>query len=166
MAAIAALGLSVILLFAVGVLISTNQAALRARFAIIQHTDDVLLQVAGIQLNLMRMESKLRAYALTNDKRHVDDWRVSTEDTENRLTRLGDLVSDNPDQVQRFVALRPRIEERITRWTRFTSMNMQNVPIEYLRTDLAGDVVNRPMRAINAGLGEFRAVELDLLRQR
>jgi len=166
MGAIAALGLSVILLFAVGVLISTNQAALRARFAVIQHTDDVLLQVAGIQLNLMRMESKLRAYALSGDKRHVDDWRIFTEDTEDRLTKLDLLVADNPAQADRLATLRPRIEERITRWTRFTGMNMQNAPIAQLRDDLAGDVVNRPMRTINAGLSTFRDVELGLLEQR
>ena len=165
-AAMAAVGLSVILLFAVGVLISTNQAALRARFAVIQHTDDVLLQIAGIQLNLMRMESKVRAYALTGDKRHVDDWRIFTEDTENRLTKLDTLVADNPAQAQRLASLRPRIEERITRWTRFTNMNMQNVPIAQLRDDLAGDVVNRPMRTINAGLSALRGVELGLLEQR
>jgi signal transduction histidine kinase len=166
MAAVASLGVSILLLFAVGVLVSTNQAALKSRFAIIQHTDDVLLQIAGIQLNLMRMESKVRAYALTNDKHHVDDWRIFTEDTENRLARLEDLVSDNPDQVQRFAALRPRIEERITRWTRFTGMNMQSVPIADLRKDLVGDVQNRPMRTINAGFSGFRAVELRLLQRR
>lgn len=166
MAAIASLGVSILLLFAVGLLVSTNQAALQSRFAIIQHTDDVLLQIAGIQLNLMRMESKIRAYALTNNSHHVDDWRSFTEDTENRLSRLESLVSDNPDQVQRFAGLRPRVEERITRWTRFTAMNMQSVPIADLRKDLVGDVENRPMRAINAQFDGFRAVELGLLQQR
>jgi C4-dicarboxylate-specific signal transduction histidine kinase len=164
--AIVSLGASIILLFTVGVLVSTSQAALKSRFAVIQHTDDVLFQIAGIQLNLMRMESKIRAYALTNNKQHVDDWRIFTEDTENRLAKLDALVSDNPDQVQRFSALRPRIEERITRWTRFTGMNMQEVPIAELRKDLVGDVQNRPMRTINAGFSRFRAVELGLLQQR
>ena len=164
--AIAALGLSALLLFAMGVLISANQATQRSRFAWIQHTDDVLLQVAGIQLNLMRMESKIRAYALSNDRRHVDDWPPLKADTETRLAKLGDLIADNPAQARRLSLLRPKVEERIARWTRFTDMNMNAVPIQLLRNDLAGDVLNRPMRNINAEFGAFRSIEQGLLRER
>ncbi|HEX4178545.1 MAG TPA: hypothetical protein VHY57_08910, partial [Rhizomicrobium sp.] len=43
-AGLGALGLSVFLLFALGIVIAVNQSALRSRFGWIQHTDDVLLQ--------------------------------------------------------------------------------------------------------------------------
>jgi len=72
-AALATLGLSVFLLIALGILISVNLATLRSRFVWTQHTEEVLLQVGALQRDILRMETKLRAYALTTDQRHISD---------------------------------------------------------------------------------------------
>jgi C4-dicarboxylate-specific signal transduction histidine kinase len=82
------------------------------------------------------------------------------------LAKLGALIADDPTQARRLSLLRPKVDERIAAWTRFTDMNMNAVPIQQLRNDLAGDVLNRPMRRINAEFSAFRSVEQGLLRER
>ena len=168
-AAIGTLAFSVFLLFALGVLISVNLATLRERFAWTQHTEEVLQQLTGVQQNLVRMESNLRAYALTQDRRHVVIWPTLTRDTRTRLTKLGALISDDPGQTQRLSALRPRIEDRIIRWSRIVDMGLQNNSATIMRdiqNQLARDVVDRPLRNIGSGLSAFRAVETQLLQER
>ena len=167
--AVGALAFSVLLLLALGIVISMNVAALRSRIAWTQHTNDVLLQLASTQQSLVRMESNLRAYGLTADTRHIDSWPALTKQTRTRLAKLGTLVADNPDQAQRFAALRPKIYARIDRWSHVVEMGTRNngaTITQDMRSELARDVVNRPMSSIVAGLTEFRAVEMRLLQER
>lgn len=163
-AALAALGLAVFLLFVLGILIGVNQANLQARFALIQHSDDVLLQVASIRQDLLRMESDIRAYALTGDIRHIREWHALRTDTEARLNRLEVLVSDNRSQVQRLSALRPAIETWTSRWAPYAETDSPS--LMHLRQDLAHDVQYRPAKNIHVALDAFRVVELGLLQQR
>ncbi len=101
-AAIGVLAFSVLLLLALGIVISVNVASLRSRIAWTQHTNDVLLQLASVQQSLVRMESNLRAYGLTADTRHIDAWPALTTETRMRLAKLGTLVADNPECTSRF----------------------------------------------------------------
>lgn len=167
--AVGTLAFSVFLLFALGIVISVNVATLRSRLAWTQHTNDVLLQLSSVQQSLVRMESNLRAYGLTGDTRHIDVWPALTKEARARLEKLGTLVADNPDQAQRFAALRPRIDNRIDRWSYIVEMGIRNngaTITQDMRSELARDVVNRPMRSISAGLTDFRAVETRLLQER
>jgi CHASE3 domain sensor protein len=125
-AAIAALAFSVFLLVGLGILISVNVATLRSRISWTQHTNDVLLKIVSVQQNLVRMESNIRAYGLTQDRRHVSAWGNITKRTRTGLNELGVLVSDNPDQLRRLTALRPKIEDRIGRWSRVVDTGMRN----------------------------------------
>ena len=167
--AVAALGLSVFLLLALGILISVNLATLRTRFAWTQHTQEVLLQTASVQQDLLRMETKLRAYALTADRRHISDWTDISQRTRANLTKLDALVSDNPGQAQQLLVLRPKIEDRVTRWSHIVDMGMKNDSATItrdIREELGRDIVDRPMRNISTGLADFRAVETRLLQER
>jgi two-component system sensor kinase FixL len=129
----------------------------------------VLSQIASVQQNLARMESNIRAYGLTQDRRHVSEWGNMTKRTQASLTQLGSLVSDNPDQARRLAALQPMIEKRIGDWSRLVATGLRNnnaTIAQDMRDLLARDVVNHPMRAIGDGLGNFRAVETRLLQER
>ena len=168
-AALATLGLSVFLLIALGILISVNLATLRSRFAWAQHTENILLQTASVQQDLLRMETKLRAYALTANRQHISDWGNFADSARAGLGRLDALVSDNPDQAQRLSVLRPRIEERVTRWSHIVDSGLKNnssTVTQDVRNELAQDIIDRPMRNISAGLAGFRAVESRLLQER
>ncbi|HKU54728.1 MAG TPA: CHASE3 domain-containing protein, partial [Rhizomicrobium sp.] len=167
--AVAALGLSVFLLFTLGILISVNLATLRTRFAWTQHTEEVLLQIGSVQQNLLRLESNMRAYALTADPRHTSSWENLATNTRGRLIKLASLVSDNPGQTQKLAMLRPRIEERLARWAHIAAIGVQNnnaTIAQDVRNELARDVVSHPMGKLAAELSGFRAVETELLRER
>ena len=167
--AMATLGLSVFLLLTLGILISANLATLRSRFAWTQHTEEILLQIGNVQQNLLRLESNMRAYALTADPRHISNWENLATDTRGRLTKLVSLVSDNPGQTQKLSMLRPKIEERLGRWARIADIGVRNnnaTITQDMRNELTRDVVGHPMGKLAAELSGFRAVETQLLRER
>jgi two-component system sensor kinase FixL len=168
LAGLGVLGLSVLALFALGIVIWSSQSHLRARFGLIQHTDDVLLQTASIRQNLLRMESNMRAYGLSGDPAHVATWARQRADTENRMARLAVLVSDNTAQEARVSALRPRITAWIAHWSPFAAARptAPGVAPAGLREQLARDLVEHPGREIHGGLNGFAAVERGLLAQR
>jgi len=150
-------------------LISANLFTLRTRFAWTQHTQEVVLQVASVQQDILRMETKLRAYALTADRRHISDWGIIAKRTRANLTQLDTLVSDNSGQAQRLSLLRPKIEERMDRWSHMVDIGLQNNSAtirQDLQDELARDVIDRPMRVISIGMSDFRAVEMRLLQER
>ncbi|MEO8300444.1 MAG: ATP-binding protein [Rhizomicrobium sp.] len=168
-AAVGALVFSVLLLLALGVLISVNVASLRSQITWTQHTNDVLLQISGVQQSLVRMESNLRAYGLTADRRHIDVWPALAKEGRTRLAKLGTLVSDNPAQAQRLAILRPKIEGRFDRWSHIVDMGTRNngaTILQDMQRELARDVVEHPMRGITTGLSDFRAVETQILQER
>lgn len=167
--AVGSLAFSILLLFALGILTAVNLATLRERFTWTQHTEEVLLQAGTLQQNILRMETKLRAYALTADRRHISDWSIIAAGTRQGLARLGSLVSDNPSQTRRLSVLKPRIEERINRWSHIVDMGLKNgstTITQDIRNELARDVIDRPMRNISTRLADFRAVERKLLQER
>jgi len=167
--AVATLGLSVFLLFALGILISVNLATLRERFAWTQHTEETLAQIGTVQQNLLRLESNMRAYALTADPRHISRWENLAADTRGRLSKLAALVSDNPEQTRNLAMLRPKVEERVTRWAQLADrgISSNNATItQDMRNELARDVVGHPMGKLAAQLSGFRGVETRLLRER
>ena len=169
MVAFMALGLAILLLFILGMLIGFNQDILRTRFAWVQHTDEVLLQVSGIRLDLLRMESDIRAYGLTDDASHIREWGELRTETQARLAKLAALVSDNQEQVRRLSRLRPQIDDWISRWAPYAGAGVANPSVTAaagLRQELARDAQNRPARNFHAALDAFGSVELGLLQQR
>ena len=168
LAGLGVLGLSVLMLFALGIVIGLNQSQLRARFDLIQHTDDVLLQTASIRQNLLRMESNMRAYGLSGDPAHVAPWVRQRADTENRVARLAALVSDNPAQEARLSVLRPKITAWIAHWSPYAAASpaAPGVAPAGLREQLARDLREHPGSQIHGGLNAFAAVERGLLVQR
>lgn len=159
------LGLSVVLLFALGVVIATNQSALRSRFDWIQHTNDVLLQVAAVNQDLQRMESDMRGYGLSGDAGHIAGWSDRAAGIDARLTRLAALVSDNPDQSARLAAVRPLIDQWVARWKPYADHPSSSM-VAGLRAQLAEDLKTHPGRRFHGALNAFGGVERMLLAER
>ncbi|HVW72503.1 MAG TPA: ATP-binding protein [Rhizomicrobium sp.] len=164
-AGLGALGLSVFLLFALGAVVALNQNALRSRFGWIQHTDDVLLQVASLQQLLQRMESNIRAYGLSGDPGHVAAWPQQKADSEARLARLAALMADNPAQEARLAAVRPLIADWSARWSVYAT-HPSPALLPGLRAELARDLREHPARRFHGALNALAGVERMLLKQR
>lgn len=164
-AGIVAVSLSVFLLFALGIVIAVNQSALRARFGWIQHTDDVLLQVASLQQELQRMESDMRGYGLSGDPGHIASWSQSRADSEARLARLAGLMADNADQEKRLAVVRPLIESWSARWSVYADRPSPDA-LAGVHADLARDLREHPGRRFHGLLNAIAGVERLLLEQR
>jgi len=112
------LGLSVFLLLTLGILISANLATLRSRFAGRSIPKTFSCRSGMCSKTCWRLESNMRAYALTADPRHISSWENLATDTRGAWPSWLSLVSDNPGQTQKLSMLRPKIEERLGRWAR------------------------------------------------
>lgn len=160
-----ALGLSVLLLFALGIVISANQLGMRSRFDWVQHTDDVLLQAAAVNQDVQRLESDMRGYGFSGDAGHIAGWSDRAMSIDGRLARLAVLVSDNPAQSARLAAVRPLIAQWVARWKPYAD-NPSPAMMAGLRAQLAEDLKTHPGRRIHGALNAFGGVERMLLVQR
>jgi C4-dicarboxylate-specific signal transduction histidine kinase len=164
-AGVFALGLSVLLLFALGLVIAASQVGLRSRFDVIQHTNDVLLQAAAVNQDLQRMESDMRGYGFSGDAGHIAGWSDHAAAIDWRLGRLATLVSDNPEQSARLAAARALIAQWVARWKPYADHPSPSM-MAGLRAQLAQDLKTHPGRRIHGALNAFGGVERMLLVQR
>jgi signal transduction histidine kinase/ActR/RegA family two-component response regulator len=71
----------------------------------IEHSDQVILCVKDIELELREMQSDLRGYLLTSDKRYLAELRGARDAFGKNITKLASLVADNPSQEQRVLEI-------------------------------------------------------------
>jgi diguanylate cyclase (GGDEF)-like protein len=67
----------------------------------VQHTQDVLLNLAGVAQQIDRIELDARLYQFTGDEDHLRAAQVATNSLHTLLERLQALVADNPLEEQR-----------------------------------------------------------------
>lgn len=92
---------AVVLLICAVLLLGVNLQVLRNNAAWVQHTDDVLLTVSGLKVDVLNHELSLRGYALTQEPifLHYRDMEMhALEEDTARLSRL--MAADKDEQVQ------------------------------------------------------------------
>ena len=154
-----------VVFFVVGMLVlASNLRLLRDSFGWVHHTDDVLLQIAGIEEDMIAAESAERGYLLTGNSDYVANYdHVRTAITQ-QIDDLSKLVADNPQQVGRVNDLRQTAEARVSQLKQVIDLgpDHRDQALAIIRTAA-------PMR-LTAVVGEkldvLRGVELDLRRQR
>ncbi|HTV14428.1 MAG TPA: diguanylate cyclase [Acidobacteriaceae bacterium] len=67
----------------------------------VQHTQDVLLNLAGVSQQIDRIELDARLYKFSGDEDHLRAAQLATNSLNTLLQRLESLVSDNPVEAQR-----------------------------------------------------------------
>jgi len=77
----------------------------------VDHTNQVLASVYTAQNGLLDMETGLRGYLLTGSDVFLEPYTRAYAATGPTFDTLTALVSDNPQQTQRIVALRARVED-------------------------------------------------------
>jgi methyl-accepting chemotaxis protein len=91
--------------FGIGVvlaaILSLEVRFLVQRAAWVEHTDRVLSVSQRIYQTRIDQETTLRAFVLTNDKRFLDSFYESREQTKSMESELRKLASDNPAQIER-----------------------------------------------------------------
>lgn len=77
----------------------------------VEHTDQVIAEANETLKLLVDMETGLRGYLVAGDKLFLEPYNRALPQIDPSLYRLGQLVSDNPGQVQAVAAVRPNSVE-------------------------------------------------------
>jgi two-component system, LuxR family, sensor kinase FixL len=98
--------------------LNLNQARLRENFGWVQHTDDVLLDIAAIEASLIDAQAGARGYLLTGDTDYLLPFDRAEAGLARQLDALAELVTDNPQQAERLEELRPIVGARMAEFKR------------------------------------------------
>ena len=141
-----------------------NLVRLRESFAGVEHTNEVLRNVAAAERALLEAESGERGYLLTGDGSYLDSYNRSRTEIPSLLEALGRLIADNPDQVQRLTALRGSIESRLAELKQVVELGPARAAeaLAILQTARSRQLTPQ----IEEQLGQMRRVELSLLDER
>jgi two-component system, LuxR family, sensor kinase FixL len=155
-----ALGLFVIAAIALAV----NLTLQRDSIGWVEHTNEVLRTISALERRILEAESAERGYLLTGESNYLDSYNRSQAEVPKLLETSRQLVSDNPNQVQRLDELRPIVEARLTEFKQVVELGPahSNDALEILRT-----ARSRQLTAlIEERLGQVRQAELNLLGER
>jgi CHASE3 domain sensor protein len=104
-----ALGLFVVATIALAVSLTRQ----RDSFGWVEHTNEVLRTVSALERRILEAESGERGYLLTGESNYLDTYNRSQVEVPKLLEALRQLVSDNPNRVQRLDELHPIVEARL-----------------------------------------------------
>ncbi|HEY1932238.1 MAG TPA: ATP-binding protein [Acetobacteraceae bacterium] len=142
-----------------------NLQRLRNSFGWVEHTQQVLLQIAAIDTDLASALAAQQACLLAGGSpTQLAAFRAYSADLRARMTALQQLTSDNSTQRMRLNTLRPMIASELDRlaYVIEPSASPRNTPAA---TGLDGTELQARI-AIRAELRQLRNAELNLLSQR
>jgi len=144
--------------------LSVNLARLRASFAWVEHTNELLRNISAIETALLEAESGERGYLLTGERSYLDAHDRAQTQILQLLEAVGLLVSDNPDQVRRLNELHQSIDERLAEFRQAIEAGPAHVndALTILKTARSRQLTPQ----IEEKLGQFRRIELSLLEER
>jgi signal transduction histidine kinase/DNA-binding response OmpR family regulator/CHASE3 domain sensor protein len=87
----------------------------------VEHSEKVIGNATEVSKLSTDMETGMRGYLITNDESFLAPYLVARPRIERELTALEQLVSDNPNQVERVAKIRAAQQE----WTRFADEMIQ-----------------------------------------
>ena len=141
-----------------------NLGRLKDSFGWVEHTNEVLRQIAIIDGTVLAGESGERGYLLTGDDSYRDSYVQARDAIGGQMDALAQLLSDSPAQLQRLQALRKLIVARFDEFGRAVASGPDRLPeaLAVLKTARAEQLTP----AIRNHLAELRQDELALLDQR
>lgn len=128
----------------------------------VDHTDQVIAEANWTQKLLLDQETGLRGYLLTGDLKFLEPYQQANQVTDTTLNDLKQLVSDNPQQVQRVI----QIEVLYQKWHQLLlpALTRKRQGVAEPRSLLVAR--KQQMDAIRAQITAFIAVEEQLRDQR
>jgi signal transduction histidine kinase len=153
------------LVLAVGALSWERFSADRAARAWTQHTDEVLVAITDLDLQVRRAESGQRGYLLTGEDIYLTPYRDAVGRIPAIQAAVQRLTADNPDQQRRVAALAPVLRDKLTEMSDSIRLRRSQGPEEAL-AHMRTDAGRADMRQIDAILGAMTAEEQRLLADR
>ncbi|MES2940814.1 MAG: response regulator [Pseudomonadota bacterium] len=129
----------------------------------VEHTDQVLSRGYALQKIDLEMESGLRGFLLAGDERFLQSYEQSLAALKPESARLKQLVSDNPQQVERL----ERIDNLQAQWNAYASeqLALKRRDPAYSAGTRAGEG-RRLKEAVREEFDQFVAVERRLRQER
>jgi len=144
--------------------LNLNLGRLKESFGWVEHTDEVLLQLARLEATLIDGESSERGYLLTGNADYLATYEHARDNVGGEMDRLAALLSDNAEQMQRLRALRPLMTARFAEFQRVVELGPDHMAeaLAILKTARVEQFTPR----IRSALAKLRQTELGLLAER
>jgi two-component system sensor kinase FixL len=158
------LALALGLFIVAAIALSFNLARLRESFAFVEHTNEVLRNIAAAERALLEAESGERGYLLTGESTYRDSYDRAQAQIPGLLESLRQFVSDNPDQTRHLIELRISIEARLDEFKQAVELGRArlNEALAILSTARSRQLTPQ----IEQQLSQFTKAELSLLEER
>lgn len=144
--------------------LNLNLVRLRESFSWVQHTDDVLLQLAAIEANLVDAESAERGYLLTGDADYLRPYERARVGIDRQLQALAQQVSDNATQLARAKELQPLVDARMAVFQRAIALGPAR--LEDARAVVRAAKDQRLTQIARERIEQLRQTELGFLGER
>ncbi len=151
---------SLVLFVSAMTLLGANVSELRSGYARVQQTNAVLLEIAMVNADILRVEMTVRGYALSGDPNYLTWLKMEKGAQHSRVVTLDKLIGDDPDEradialltklldahaayFQRMAQLVPTDRERVIAEMVDYSKKVKRRPIENLLVDMRNDETRR-----------------------
>ncbi len=160
----ALLAVSVGLIALAAVALGFNSVRLRESFTWVEHTNEVLRNIANVEKSLFEAESGERGFLLTGEGSYLDSYDRVQREILSRLQALRQLTRDNPSQTRRIDELNPKIQARLDEFRRVIELGPTrlNDALAIVRAARSRQLTPQ----IEEGLSQLRQAELSLLDDR
>lgn len=137
---------------------------LKGSFGWVKHTDDVLLQIAGVESDFIAAESAERGYLLTGNPQYQTNFEDDRNAIRNRFERLTKLVNDNQAQLRRLADLRQSADARLQEFKQIIAIGPQRLEAAVAAVRAAAP--QRLTEVVRTKLRDLRQEEVRLRTQR
>jgi signal transduction histidine kinase len=137
----------------------------------VAHTQDVLLESSSLLVALLNAETGVRGYESVGDQSFLESYNDALSSLPRSSTRLRELVSDNPQQLQRVQIIERGIQQEL-RLLREAIARAESSPIIPDRSSqknaslINAKAAKAAMDRLKQEIGDFQAVERQLLKIR
>jgi len=119
---IPALVASLVLFVCAMTLLGANISEMRAGYARVQQTNEVLLQIAMTNNDILRDDMVVRGYALSGDPIYLKWQKMAKDAMRTRLVSLDKLLADDPDQHAEMQVLKKMVDSHIAYFDRLAGL--------------------------------------------
>ncbi|MDB5478420.1 MAG: adrA 1, partial [Alphaproteobacteria bacterium] len=105
------LGLFLIALLIIGITalgLYTSFGRIKSQQVMVNHTYEVMKEVSSVTSKLKDVHAAHRDYAITGKDEHLGLYQSSVDEVQSHIDKLEDLVSDNPNQMDRIKFFRQK----------------------------------------------------------
>jgi signal transduction histidine kinase len=140
---------------------STNQESVER----VRHTYEVVDQLSLLEIQLERSETGRRGYLLSQSPYRLELYQENAERVPQTLSRLEQLISDNPDQAERVRQLHIETAQQLAEITQSMALAL-NGQIDRAVREFTDGSQSAAIRRIRVLTTEMRQAEYALLRER